>query len=192
MFKIGVLVSGGGSNLQSIIDKSQSGELQCKVEVVIGDRECYGVKRAKKAGIDGYILDRKVLKKELCRAIDKIVTEKSIDLIVLAGFLSIIDEEFVNKWKGKIINIHPSLLPKFGGPGMYGVKVHEAVLNAGEKESGCTVHYVDTGVDSGEIIAQKKVAVLEGDTPEVLQKRVLVEEHKLLPESIAKIILERK
>lgn len=192
MFKIGVLVSGGGSNLQSIIDKSQSGELQCKVEVVIGDRECYGVERAKKAGIDGHILDRKVLKKELCRAIDKIVTEKDVDLIVLAGFLSIIDEEFVNKWKGKIINIHPSLLPKFGGPGMYGIKVHEAVLNAGEKESGCTVHYVDTGVDSGEIIAQKKVAVLEGDTPEVLQKRVLVEEHKLLPESIAKIILERK
>lgn len=192
MFKIGVLVSGGGSNLQSIIDKSQSGELQCKVEVVIGDRECYGVERAKKVGIDGYILDRKVLKKELCRAIDKIVTEKDVDLIILAGFLSIIDEEFVNKWKEKIINIHPSLLPKFGGPGMYGIKVHEAVLNAGEKESGCTVHYVDTGVDSGEIIAQKKVAVLEGDTPEVLQKRVLVEEHKLLPESIAKIILERK
>lgn len=192
MFKIGVLVSGGGSNLQSIIDKSQSGELQCKVEVIIGDRECYGVERAKKAGIDGYILDRKVLKKELCRAIDKIVTEKDVDLIVLAGFLSIIDEEFVNKWKEKIINIHPSLLPKFGGPGMYGIKVHEAVLNAGEKESGCTVHYVDIGVDSGEIIAQKKVAVLEGDTPEVLQKRVLVEEHKLLPESIAKIILKRK
>lgn len=192
MFKIGVLVSGGGSNLQSIIDKSQSGELQCKVEVVIGDRECYGVERAKKVGIDGYILDRKVLKKELCRAIDKIVTEKDVDLIVLAGFLSIIDEEFVNKWKEKIINIHPSLLPKFGGPGMYGIKVHEAVLNAGEKESGCTVHYVDIGVDSGEIIAQKKVAVLEGDTPEVLQKRVLVEEHKLLPESIAKIILKRK
>lgn len=192
MFKIGVLVSGGGSNLQSIIDKSQSGELQCKVEVVIGDRECYGVERAKEAGIDGYTLDRKVLKKELCREIDKIVSEKEVDLIVLAGFLSIIDEEFVNKWKGRIINIHPSLLPKFGGPGMYGIRVHEAVLKAGEQESGCTVHYVDTGVDSGEIIAQKRVKVLEGDTPEILQKRVLVEEHKLLPESIAKIISERR
>lgn len=192
MFKIGVLVSGGGSNLQSIIDKSKSGELQCKVEVVIGDRECYGVERAKEAGIDGYTLDRKVLKKELCREIDKIVSEKGIDLIVLAGFLSIIDEEFVNKWKGRIINIHPSLLPKFGGPGMYGTRVHEAVLKAGEQESGCTVHYVDTGVDSGEIIAQKRVKVLEGDTPEILQKRVLVEEHKLLPESIAKIISERR
>ena len=192
MFKIGVLVSGGGSNLQSIIDKSKSGELQCKVEVVIGDRECYGVERAKEAGIDGYTLDRKVLKKELCREIDKIVSEKGIDLIVLAGFLSIIDEEFVNKWKGRIINIHPSLLPKFGGPGMYGIRVHEAVLKAGEQESGCTVHYVDTGVDSGEIIAQKRVKVLEGDTPESLQKRVLVEDHKLLPESIAKIISERR
>lgn len=192
MFKIGVLVSGGGSNLQSIIDKSKSGELQCKVEVVIGDRECYGVERAKEAGIDGYTLDRKVLKKELCREIDKIVSERGIDLIVLAGFLSIIDEEFVNKWKGRIINIHPSLLPKFGGPGMYGIRVHEAVLKAGEQESGCTVHYVDTGVDSGEIIAQKRVKVLERDTPEILQKRVLVEEHKLLPESIAKIISERR
>lgn len=192
MFKIGVLVSGGGSNLQSIIDKSKSGELQCKVEVVIGDRECYGVERAKEAGIDGYTLDRKVLKKELCREIDKIVSERGIDLIVLAGFLSIIDEEFVNKWKGRIINIHPSLLPKFGGSGMYGIRVHEAVLKAGEQESGCTVHYVDTAVDSGEIIAQKRVKVLEGDTPEILQKRVLVEEHKLLPESIAKIISERR
>lgn len=192
MFKIGVLVSGGGSNLQSIIDKSKSGELQCKVEVVIGDRECYGVERAKEAGIDGYTLDRKQLKKELCREIDKIVSKKEVDLIVLAGFLSIIDEEFVNKWKGRIINIHPSLLPKFGGPGMYGIRVHEAVLKAGEQESGCTVHYVDTAVDSGEIIAQKRVKVLEGDTPEILQKRVLVEEHKLLPESIAKIISERR
>ena len=192
MFKLGVFVSGSGSNLQSIIDKSQAGELQCKVEVVIGDRECHGVERAKKAGIDSYILDRKTLKKELCKEIDRVVTEKKVDLIVLAGFLSIIDEEFVNKWKGKIINIHPSLLPKFGGPGMYGIKVHEAVLNSGERESGCTVHYVDIGVDSGEIIAQKRVEVLDGDTAEILQKRVLVEEHKLLPESIAKIISERK
>ena len=112
-------------------------------------------------------------------------------MIVLAGFLSIIDEEFVEKWKGKIINIHPSLLPKFGGPGMYGIKVHEAVLAAGEKESGCTVHYVDSGVDSGEVIFQVKVPVLEGDTAEVLQKRILVEEHKLLPKSISKIISER-
>ena len=192
MFKIGVLVSGGGSNLQSLIDKSKTGELQCKIEVVIGDRECYGVERAKEAGIDGYTLDRKLLKKDLCREIDKIVSEKNVDLIVLAGFLSIIDEEFVNRWKGRIINIHPSLLPKFGGPGMYGIKVHEAVLKAGESESGCTVHYVDAGVDSGEIIAQRRVKVLEGDTPEILQKRVLVEEHKLLPESITKIISERK
>lgn len=191
MFKIAVLVSGGGSNLQSLIDKSKSGELKCKVEVVVGDRECYGVKRAIEAGISAYTLDRKILKKSLCKEIDRIISSKEVDLVVLAGFLSIIDEEFVNKWKGKIINIHPSLLPKFGGPGMYGIKVHEAVLNSGEKESGCTVHYVDVGVDSGEIIFQRKVEVLVGDTPEILQKRVLVEEHKLLPESINKIISER-
>lgn len=192
MSKIAVLVSGGGSNLQSIIDKAKSGELNCSIEIVIGDRPCYGVERAIEAGIEGHLLDRKVLKKELCKEIDKLVTEKNVDLIVLAGFLSIIDEEFVNKWKGRIINIHPSLLPKFGGPGMYGIKVHEAVLKAKEKESGCTVHYVDTGVDSGEIIAQRKVKVMDGDTPEILQKRVLVEEHKLLPESISKIISKIK
>ncbi|AVQ32095.1 MAG: phosphoribosylglycinamide formyltransferase [Fusobacterium varium] len=191
MFKIAVLVSGGGSNLQSIIEKSKSGELACEVACVIGDRECYGVERAAEQGITSCVLDRKVFKKELCREIDRVVSEKEVDLIVLAGFLSIIDEEFVEKWKGKIINIHPSLLPKFGGPGMYGIKVHEAVLAAGEKESGCTVHYVDNGVDSGEIIFQVKVPVMEGDTAEILQKRILVEEHKLLPKSISKIISER-
>lgn len=191
MFKIAVLVSGGGSNLQSIIEKSKNGELPCEVACVIGDRPCYGVERAAEQGIESCVVDRKVYKKELCREIDRIVSEKGAELIVLAGFLSIIDEEFVNKWKGRIINIHPSLLPKFGGPGMYGIKVHEAVIAAGEKESGCTVHYVDSGVDSGEIIFQVKVPVLEGDTPEVLQKRILVEEHKLLPKSISKIISER-
>lgn len=191
MFKIAVLVSGGGSNLQSIIEKSKNGELPCEVACVIGDRPCYGVERAAEQGIESCVVDRKIYKKELCREIDRIVSEKGAELIVLAGFLSIIDEEFVNKWKGRIINIHPSLLPKFGGPGMYGIKVHEAVIAAGEKESGCTVHYVDSGVDSGEIIFQVKVPVLEGDTPEVLQKRILVEEHKLLPKSISKIISER-
>lgn len=192
MFKIAVMVSGGGSNLQSIIDKTKNGELNCEIACVIGDRPCYGVERAAEQGIESCVIDRKIYKKELCKEIDKVLSTKGVELIVLAGFLSIIDEEFVNKWKGRIINIHPSLLPKFGGPGMYGIKVHEAVLAAGEKESGCTVHYVDTGVDSGEIILQVKVPVLEGDTPEVLQKRVLVEEHKLLPNSIAKIISERQ
>ncbi|MDO4588537.1 MAG: phosphoribosylglycinamide formyltransferase [Fusobacterium sp.] len=192
MFKIAVMVSGGGSNLQSIIDNCKNGELNCEIACVIGDRPCYGVERASEQGIESCVIDRKVYKKELCKEIDKVLSTKGVELIVLAGFLSIIDEEFVNKWKGRIINIHPSLLPKFGGPGMYGIRVHEAVLKAGEKESGCTVHYVDTGVDSGEIILQVKVPVLEGDTPEVLQKRVLVEEHKLLPNSIAKIISERQ
>ncbi|WP_410208942.1 phosphoribosylglycinamide formyltransferase [Fusobacterium sp.] len=192
MFKIAVLVSGGGTNLQSVIDNVKSGKLDCTIEAVIGDRKCYGVTRAVKAGVQGYIFDRKILKKDLCRAIDKVVSERGVDLIVLAGFLSIIDEEFVNKWKKKIINIHPSLLPKYGGPGMYGIKVHEAVIANKEKESGCTVHYVDTGVDSGEIIKQVKVPVFKDDTAEILQKRVLVQEHRLLPESIEKIIKESK
>lgn len=147
MFKIAVLVSGSGTNLQSIIDNINNKKLDCTLEAVIGDRDCFGVSRAIEAGIDSYTLNRKVLKTNLCREIDKIVSNKKIDLIILAGFLSIIDEEFVKKWKGKIINIHPSLLPKYGGTGMYGIKVHEAVLKGNESESGCTVHFVDTGVD---------------------------------------------
>lgn len=192
MFKIAVLVSGSGTNLQSIIDNINNKKLDCTLEAVIGDRDCFGVSRAIEAGIDSYTLNRKVLKTNLCREIDKIVSNKKIDLIILAGFLSIIDEEFVKKWKGKIINIHPSLLPKYGGTGMYGIKVHEAVLKGNESESGCTVHFVDTGVDSGEIIEQIKVPVLENDTAEILQKRVLVQEHILLAKAIEKIIKESK
>lgn len=192
MFKIAVLVSGSGTNLQSIIDNINNKKLDCTLEAVIGDRDCFGVSRAIEAGIDSYTLNRKVLKTNLCREIDKIVSNKKIDLIILAGFLSIIDEEFVKKWKGKIINIHPSLLPKYGGTGMYGIKVHEAVLKGNESESGCTVHFVDTGVDSGEIIEQIKVPVLENDTAEILQKRVLVQEHILLTKAIEKIIKESK
>ena len=192
MFKIAVLVSGSGTNLQSIIDNINNKKLDCTLEAVIGDRDCFGVSRGIEAGIDSYTLNRKVLKTNLCREIDKIVSNKKIDLIILAGFLSIIDEEFVKKWKGKIINIHPSLLPKYGGTGMYGIKVHEAVLKGNENESGCTVHFVDTGVDSGEIIEQIKVPVLENDTAEILQKRILVQEHILLPRAIEKIIKESK
>ncbi|MDC7240164.1 MAG: formyltransferase family protein, partial [Spirochaetales bacterium] len=114
------------------------------------------------------------------------------DLIVLAGYLSILSAEFVEKWKGKIINIHPALLPEFGGKGMYGMNVHRAVLEAGRKKSGCTVHYVDGGVDTGETILQREVPVLPGDSPEDLQKRVLEQEHIALPEAIRKIIEHRK
>ena len=114
----------------------------------------------------------------------------NVDLVVLAGYLSIIDEEFINKWNNKIINIHPSLLPKYGGKGMYGIKVHESVVANHEKESGCTVHFVDNNIDTGKIILQRKVDITEDDTPESLQKKVLKEEHKLLIEAIEMIINE--
>ena len=184
MLKIGVLVSGGGSNLQSIIDSSKS--TSYSIEVVVSDRPCFGLERAKDHGIEGVMLDRKVYKKELSKKIDEVLKGR-VDLIVLAGFLSILDENITNRWKGRIINIHPSLLPKFGGPGMYGMNIHRAVVEAGEKQSGCTVHYVDAGVDTGKIIFQEKVEVKPTDSPFDLQKRVLELEHRLLPLAIKNI-----
>ena len=190
MFKIAVLVSGGGTNLQSIIENIINGKLNCIIGAVIADRPCYAIERAKEQEIEGILVDRKVYKERLFDEIDRILSYKKVDLIVLAGFLSILDSDFVNKWKNRIINIHPSLLPKHGGKGLYGIKVHESVIRSGDKESGCTVHYVDTGIDSGDIIIQAKVPVLPDDTPDALQKRVLVEEHKILPLAINKIIGE--
>lgn len=190
MFKIAVLISGGGSNLQSIIDKINSKELDCEIEIVIADRDCYGLERASNFGIETLLLNRRELKKDLCTEIHKNLVDNNINLIVLAGFLSILTKEFVEYWDKKIINVHPSLLPKFGGQGMHGMNVHNAVINAKEKISGCTVHFVDSGVDTGEIILQRTVDVLDDDTPEILQKRILVEEHKVLPEAIDKIIKE--
>ena len=135
------------------------------------------------------MLDRKLFGEKLSDEIDMILSgNEKISYIVLAGYLSILSEKFVKKWEKKIINMHPSLLPKFGGKGMYGLKVHEAVLKAGEKESGCTVHYVDSGIDTGEPIMSMKVPVLEGDTPETLQKRVLEKEHLLLVKGLEKIL----
>ncbi|MDR1831202.1 MAG: phosphoribosylglycinamide formyltransferase [Fusobacteriaceae bacterium] len=192
MFRLAVLVSGGGTNLQSVIDHVEAGELPCEIVAVIADRPCYGLVRAENHGIKGILLDRKLYKRGFFTEAERIFTEEKVDLVVLAGFLSILTPEFTEKWKNKIINIHPSLLPKFGGKGMYGLKVHEAVLAAGESESGCTVHYVDGGIDSGEAILRAKVPVLPGDTPEILQQRILVEEHKLLPAAIKKIITEEK
>ncbi|GLI56825.1 phosphoribosylglycinamide formyltransferase [Propionigenium maris DSM 9537] len=186
MLKIAVLVSGGGSNLQSIIDMAD--EIGCSIELVVADRGCYGLERAAEHGIEGVLLDRKVYKKNLSEMLDEVLRDR-VDLIVLAGFLSILDENITNRWKGRIINIHPSLLPKFGGPGMYGMNIHRAVVEAGERESGCTVHYVDAGVDTGEIIFQERVEVKPNDTPEDLQKRVLTLEHRLLPQAIKNIAM---
>ena len=188
--RIAVLVSGGGSNLQSIINKIEQGNLNCEISYVIADRECYGLERAEKHGIKNILLDRKVLKEKLSDEISNVLEndDEKTDYIVLAGYLSILSPEFIKKWSRKIINIHPSLLPKFGGKGMYGMNVHRAVIEAKETESGCTIHFVDTGVDTGEIILQIKVPVLSDDTPEVLQKRVLKKEHVLLIEGIKKLL----
>ena len=187
--KIAVLVSGSGSNLQSIIDNVENGNLNCEITYVIADRECYGLQRAEKYGIETLLLDRKIIDNKLANEIiDSTLEGCKTDYIVLAGYLSILTEKFIKKWDKRVINIHPSLLPKFGGKGMYGIKVHEAVIKAGEKESGCTVHFVTNEIDAGEIITNVKIPVLEDDTPETLQKRVLEQEHKLLIKGIKKIL----
>ena len=191
MPKIAVLISGGGSNLQSVIDNIKNKDLDCSIEYVIADRECHGIERAENEGIKTVLLDRKKYKNSLSEKIGEIL-EENVDYIVLAGFLSILEPEFVKKWDRKIINIHPSLLPKYGGAGMYGIKIHEAVIKNKEKESGCTVHYVDTGIDTGEIIIQEKVTVSPDDTPETLQQKVLEKEHIILTEAIKKVFTNQR
>lgn len=184
MFKIAVLVSGGGSNLQAIIDSIKDGKLNCKIEMVISDREgAYGLERARINNIPAYLVDRKIYGSETSDKIYELLNGK-VDLIVLAGFLSILKGDLIAEFKNRIINIHPSLIPAFCGNGMHGMNVHKSAIEYGVKFSGCTVHFVDEGTDTGPIILQKVVPVYDEDTPEILQKRILVEEHKALPEAI--------
>lgn len=187
MKKIAVLISGGGSNLKAIIDAIAHHQITAKIQMVIADRECAGKNHAVNANIPFYLIERKSsnFTEELLKALPE-----EIDLIVLAGFLSVIPEALVLKFPNKIINLHPSLLPKFGGMGMYGMKVHQAVIDAGETESGCTVHFVDTGVDTGQPIQQAKVPVLSDDTAEALAKRIQKEEHALLISVIQQLTAE--
>ena len=187
MFKIAVLVSGGGTNLQEIIDNIENKRLNCKIEYIIADRDCYSLERGRKYNIKSVLLDKKEYGKKLSNEINKVL-ENKVDLIVLAGYLSIIDKDFISNWNNKIINIHPSLLPKYGGKGMYGMNVHEAVIANKEKKSGCTVHFVDVDIDTGKILLQREVDVSNNETPESLQKKVLKEEHQLLIEAIEKVI----
>ena len=187
MFKIAVLVSGGGTNLQEIIDNIENKRLNCKIEYIIADRDCYSLERGRKYNIKSVLLDKKEYGNKLSNEINKVL-ENKVDLIVLAGYLSIIDKDFISDWNNKIINIHPSLLPKYGGKGMYGMKVHEAVIANKENKSGCTVHFVDVDIDTGKILLQRKVDVSDNETPESLQKKVLKEEHQLLIEAIEKVI----
>ncbi|SQB97941.1 phosphoribosylglycinamide formyltransferase [Clostridium paraputrificum] len=191
MFKIAVLVSGGGTNLQSIIDAVKVGELDCKIEMVISSKDgVYALERAKKAGIDTYVVSKKEYGENQSNRILEL-TEGKVDLIVLAGYLSILDGEILDKFKNRIINIHPSLIPSFCGPKMYGLHVHEAAIKKGVKVSGCTVHFVNNEVDGGAIILQEAVPVYFEDSAEDLQKRILVKEHLLLPKAI-KLISEGK
>ncbi|MGG7142674.1 phosphoribosylglycinamide formyltransferase [Clostridium nigeriense] len=184
MFKIAVLASGGGTNLQSIIDSIDNGSLNCKIEMVIGSKDgIYVLERAKLKGIKSYV----VTKSEYGdKTSDKILelTKGKVDLIVLAGYLSILQGDILREFKNRIINIHPSLIPSFCGPKMYGLKVHEAVISSGVKYTGCTVHFVNEEVDRGAIILQEVVPVYFEDTKEELQKRVLEKEHILLPKAI--------
>ena len=181
MLKIAVLVSGGGSNLQSILDYGQG---TFKVEMVIGSKYgIYGLERAKNAEVPTYVVSRKEYGNETSNKILEL-TRGKVDLIVLAGYLSILDGEILKEFKDRIINIHPSLIPSFCGDKMYGMHVHNAVRASGVRFTGCTVHFVNEEVDGGAIIFQEVVPVYFDDTAEDIQKRVLVEEHKLLPKAI--------
>ena len=191
MFKIAVLASGGGTDFQSIIDAVESKELNVKIEMLIASKEgIYALERAKKHGIETHVVSRKEFGAQSSDKILELVKGR-VDLIVLAGFLSILDGDILKEFENKIINIHPSLIPSFCGPGMYGLKVHEAVVNSGVKYSGCTVHFVNGDVDGGAILLQDVVPVYFEDDAETLQKRILEREHILLPKAV-KLISEGK
>ncbi len=193
--KIAVLVSGGGTNLQALIDAQASGILHSgKISLVVSNSAgAYALERAKKAGIPGITLLKKQLggQKEFEAALQKALEEQGIDVIVLAGFMTILSGDFTAKWPKRILNIHPALIPSFCGAGFYGLKVHQAALDYGVKVTGATVHYVNHIPDGGEIIAQKAVEVLPGDTPERLQRRVMEQaEWILLPQATEQVCAE--
>lgn len=195
MLKIAVCVSGGGTNLQAVIDSIKTGKLENVeiVRVISNNPNAYALERAKNAGIDAVCVSPKTFKdrSEFNDAFLAALNEANPDLIVLAGFLVVIPLNVIEAYRGRIINIHPSLIPSFCGTGFYGLKVHEAALARGVKITGATVHYVDEGTDTGPIIMQKAVEVKEGDTPEILQKRVMEQaEWIILPESIGLIAKE--
>lgn len=190
MLRIGVLVSGGGTNLQALIDAEKSGILHSgKIVMVVSNKEgVYALERAEKAGIEHKVITKKscggdsqAFNSEICR----FMQEKKVDVIVLAGFLAILEGELLEVYRDRIINIHPSLIPSFCGDGFYGLKVHQAALDYGVKVTGATVHFVNEVTDGGRIILQKAVDIQENDTAETLQKRVMEEaEWKILPQAV--------
>ncbi len=190
MLNIGVLVSGGGTNLQKLIDAQQEGQIKGgTIRVVIASKEgAYALERARKAGIEAVTLARKDWPdvESYSRALVEALRERQVDLVVLAGFLTITSDDFVRAFPDRIMNVHPALLPAFGGKGYYGLHVHEAVLARGVKVTGATVHFANEVCDGGPIILQKAVEVLPGDTPEILQKRVMEQaEWVLLPQAVS-------
>lgn len=190
--RIAVLVSGGGTNLQALLDAQQSGVLTAGeiVLVIASNDKAYALTRAANAGVPAVVCSRKALGSQEAfeAAISRALAEHGIELIIMAGFMSILTENFTSQWPRRILNIHPSLIPSFCGKGFYGLKVHEAALAYGVKVTGATVHFVNEVPDGGEILLQKAVEVLPGDTPEVLQRRVMEQaEWKLLPQAAQQV-----
>ena len=196
MLRIGALVSGGGTNLQAIINNIESGDIKnAKIVTVISNvPNAYALERAKKHGIESYLIDSKQFKKRSDYELEliKYLEEKKVDLVVLAGYMKILSSNFIKKYENKIINIHPSLIPAFCGKGYYGLKVHEEALKRGVKITGATVHFVNEGADEGPIIIQKAVEVKKGDTPEILQKRVMEEAEWIIYSEAINMITQNK
>jgi phosphoribosylglycinamide formyltransferase-1 len=199
--RIAVFVSGGGTNLQALLDAQTAGMLTSGqiVLVVASNDTAFALKRAKKAGVDTVVCSRKALGSQAAfeRAISEALERYDIDLIVLAGFMSILSQEFTDRWPERILNVHPSLIPSFCGQGFYGLRVHEAALARGVKVTGATVHFVNEIPDGGRILLQKAVEIQPDDTPEILQRRVMEQaEWKLLPQAVemvsAQIARERE
>ncbi|MCR5090738.1 MAG: phosphoribosylglycinamide formyltransferase [Oscillospiraceae bacterium] len=189
MVNIAVFVSGGGTNLQALIDAEKAGFLKSGTIrlVVSGNPHAYALTRAEKEGIDAVVINRAVCEsqEDFEAGISEALERSEIDMIVLAGFMTILSGDFTSKWPERILNIHPSLIPAFCGKGYYGLKVHEAVIASGVKTTGATVHFVNEVPDGGKILLQKEVEVLPGDTPETLQRRVMEQaEWKLLPQAV--------
>ncbi len=191
MKRIVVFASGSGTNFQSLIDAVEAGQIPAQIRGLVTNKpHIKALERARTHGIESVVLTPSAFESEQAYvdALQKTLADWKADLIVLAGYMIKIPVDIIDKYKGRIINIHPSLLPKYGGKGFYGIKVHRAVIENNERESGCTVHIVNEEYDQGPILAQKKVPVLKTDTPEILAKRVLEKEHELLPEVVAEII----
>ncbi len=190
--KIAVLVSGGGTNLQALIDAQKTGIIKSgEISLVISNNpDAFALTRAKNVGIDTAVVSKKqyTTQRDFESRIIQLLEENDTDLIVLAGFMSILSEDFVKHFEKRIINVHPSLIPSFCGQGYYGLRVHEAALEKGVKVTGATVHFVNEIPDGGEIIMQKAVSVRNGDTPEILQRRVMrIAEWKILPAATEKV-----